>query len=50
MPPPVLLESTPKGDIGLGVTTVVEEEELLGVARAMGLCPRRLSDDAFDVL
>lgn len=48
IPPPELLESTPKGEIGFGVTTGVVLA--LGLLRAMGLWPSRLSDDAVGVL
>ena len=37
-----MLESTPKGEMGLGVTAAVEGA--LGAGRAMGLWPRRLSE------
>ena len=38
IPPPVVLESTPKGEIGFGWCVVVGVEGgLLGVGRAMGL-------------
>ncbi len=38
IPPPVVLESTPKGEIGFGWCVVVEGVVLLlGVGRAMGL-------------
>ena len=49
IPPPELLESTPKGEIGFGVTTGVVVL-VLGLLRAMGLWPSRLSDDAVGVL
>ncbi len=48
IPPLDVLESTPNGETcgGAGVAVGV----VLGRVRAMGLCPRRLSDDGVGVL